>query len=219
MRSRPKHHPWHHVADVSIDTGLLLLADLTIAEQLAEEILSSGELGNVVVGAGGAAVSTGIGDGTYAIEVRYANVGFARRVAEVRVRFLEREANLGIPRRGSRAFRLGRCEPPRNHADLGVSDRVRTAGDRWESLAPGPETDGGAGGDQTNAKKSIDGVRSGLRQSRPGGAQQQVYIHAAAQWAGERLRAYRIEPSPDPWGTLYCLQKLERNRSPRAHGR
>ncbi len=82
---------WQMLGSVTIDTGTLLLIDPvhggadvgTLAEsQHAQVPVPGGNFSAVLVG-------TGMGDGRYPVEGRYADCPFGRRIAEIRVRFLD----------------------------------------------------------------------------------------------------------------------------------
>ena len=82
---------WQVLGSVTIDTGTLLLIDPvhgdadvgTLAEsQHAQVPVPGGDFSAVLV-------STGMGDGRYPVEGRFADCPFGRRIAEIRLRFLD----------------------------------------------------------------------------------------------------------------------------------
>jgi hypothetical protein len=84
--------PWKLLGFITIDTARLLLVDPMHvnfeaggedAQQLA---IPGGDFSAVVV-------ETGMGDGRYRVEGRYADSPFGRRLAEIRVRFLDEDGN------------------------------------------------------------------------------------------------------------------------------
>jgi hypothetical protein len=83
---------WKTLGFVTIDTARLLLVDPThagpdawgvAAQQVA---IPGGDYSAVVT-------ETGLGDGRYRVEGRYAGSPFGRRLAEIRVRFLDEGGN------------------------------------------------------------------------------------------------------------------------------
>jgi hypothetical protein len=76
---------WVHVGEVIIETGRLALVDPALADEVVH--LEGNE--DVVVGAPGLLVSTGLGDGRYPVDVLYEDLGdLGRRVACVQITFL-----------------------------------------------------------------------------------------------------------------------------------
>lgn len=86
---------WQVIGQVPIDTGRLALVDPMNADDVTarEEEEDPGTLNYEVVnneGGIGVAVyaATGLGDGIYPVEARFAEVQGAMRIVEIRVRFL-----------------------------------------------------------------------------------------------------------------------------------
>jgi hypothetical protein len=95
LQPDPDSTKWQLLGSVTIDTGTLLLIDPvhgdadvgTLAEsQHAQVPVPGGNFSAVLVG-------TGMGDGRYPVEGRYADCPFGRRIAEIRVRFLDDEGD------------------------------------------------------------------------------------------------------------------------------
>ncbi len=94
---------WEQVGFCAVDAGCLLLIDPCYAWQSTEPERYEAEVCDdwqdtkqLAFPAGhagmGVLISTGLGDGSYPVEVRYEDVeGFGRRVAEVRIRFLSED--------------------------------------------------------------------------------------------------------------------------------
>ncbi len=94
---------WVQVGLVGIESGTCLIVDPTYhrdgfygveeVEAVTLEVVGSpARVGTLKLPDGmivGTAVATGFGDGEYPVEVRYADTRWGRRVAEVRVRFLD----------------------------------------------------------------------------------------------------------------------------------
>jgi hypothetical protein len=84
----PQSCGWVYVGDVIIETGRLALVDPVLADEVVN--LEGNE--DIVVGAPGLMVSTGLGDGRYPVDVLCTDVGgIGRRIAAVQVTFLEPE--------------------------------------------------------------------------------------------------------------------------------
>ena len=78
---------WRHVGDVVIESGRLALVDPVLAEVVNLE----GD-GDVLIGAPGLIVTTGLGDGVYPVLAHYMDVeGIGRRISAVEVTFLDHE--------------------------------------------------------------------------------------------------------------------------------
>jgi len=81
---------WVHVGQVVIESGRLALVDPELSDDLLS--LEDDGSGEILVGAPGLIVSTGLGDGRYPVDVLYTDVeGLGRRIAAVQVTFLEHE--------------------------------------------------------------------------------------------------------------------------------
>jgi hypothetical protein len=83
---------WKLLGFITIDTARLLLVDpmhvdFDAGSEEAQQIaIPGGDYSAVAVG-------TGMGDGRYRVEGRYADSPFGRRLAEIRIRFLDEEGN------------------------------------------------------------------------------------------------------------------------------
>jgi hypothetical protein len=84
---------WNHLGFVTIDTARLLLVDPMHVDGVdANDVegkqidIPGGDFSAVVV-------PTGMGDGRYPVEGRYDDCAFGRRLAEVRIRFLDDDGN------------------------------------------------------------------------------------------------------------------------------
>jgi hypothetical protein len=95
VQADPDSTEWQVLGSVTIDTGTLLLIDPvhgdadvdTLAEcEHAQVPLPGGDFSAVLV-------STGMGDGRYPVEGRFVDCPFGRRIAEIRLRFLDDEGN------------------------------------------------------------------------------------------------------------------------------
>jgi hypothetical protein len=91
----PDSSEWQVLGSVTIDTGTLLLIDPVHGgvdvgklgeSDHAQVPVPGGDFSAVLVG-------TGMGDGRYPVEGRFADCPFGRRVAEIRVRFLDDEGD------------------------------------------------------------------------------------------------------------------------------
>ena len=91
LQPDPDSTEWQMLGSVTIDTGTLLLIDPvhggadvgTLAEsEHAQVPVPGGDFSAVLV-------TTGMGDGRYPVEGRFADCLFGRRIAEIRVRFLD----------------------------------------------------------------------------------------------------------------------------------
>jgi hypothetical protein len=89
--SASKNDNWDVLGRVTIDTGTLLLIDpihggADVGEldksEYAQVPISGGDFSAVLIG-------TGMGDGRYTVEGRYVDCRLGRRIAEIRVRFLD----------------------------------------------------------------------------------------------------------------------------------
>lgn len=84
-------NPWEPLGFITIDTGRLILVDPMYVgfdddmEAEAQEVPIPDDPRNL----SGVVVSTGLGDGRYRVEGRYIDTPFGRRLAEIRVRFLD----------------------------------------------------------------------------------------------------------------------------------
>jgi hypothetical protein len=84
----PENCEWVHIGDVVIESGRLALVDPV----LADHVVNLEGDGDVVVGAPGLLVSTGLGDGSYPVLAHYMDVeGIGRRLTAVEVTFLDHE--------------------------------------------------------------------------------------------------------------------------------
>jgi hypothetical protein len=91
------------LGQITIDTARLLLIDSVhnganfgelVEADFAQVPIPGGDFSAVVVG-------TGMGDGRYSVEGRFVACPFGRRIAEIRVRFLDGEGNyLGADEEG-----------------------------------------------------------------------------------------------------------------------
>ena len=86
---------WQQIGAVPVDSGQLALVDPRNAENVAGYVmdvpLTFEPVANVLGIPVAMVVSTGLGDGNYSVEARFAEVAGALRVAEVRIRFIESE--------------------------------------------------------------------------------------------------------------------------------
>jgi hypothetical protein len=89
-----KLHQWQEAGELVIDSAEMVLMDRAYLGEVPDYIDSPGEeqldYAPIVNDLGielGAILRTGIGDGTYPIEVRFEDTPFGRRIAEVRIRF------------------------------------------------------------------------------------------------------------------------------------
>jgi hypothetical protein len=84
--------PWKLLGFITIDTARLLLID-----PMHVDFEAGGDEAQQIAIPGGdfsaVAVGTGMGDGRYRVEGRYADSPFGRRLAEIRVRFLDKYGN------------------------------------------------------------------------------------------------------------------------------
>ncbi len=92
MQSKKKvEQEWQPLGSVTVDTARLMLLDPVHAD-IGPDDGSEGEFAldaNVT----GVITETGMGDGRYLVEGRYIDCPFGRRLAEIRVRFLDDEGN------------------------------------------------------------------------------------------------------------------------------
>jgi hypothetical protein len=91
MASKKKSE-WQPLGQVMIDTARLMLVD----PMHVDIDLVDGDEGECPAGDRDvtyAITETGMGDGRYLVEGRYADCPFGRRLAEIRVRFLDDEGN------------------------------------------------------------------------------------------------------------------------------
>jgi hypothetical protein len=105
-KSDPADSIWQKLGKITIDTGRLLLidpihdiadVDELIEADFAQVPIPGGDYSAVVVG-------TGMGDGRYTVEGRYVACPFGRRIAEIRVRFLDDHGGyLGADKEGEAA--------------------------------------------------------------------------------------------------------------------
>jgi len=89
--SEPDDGEWRVLGAVTIDTGTLLLIDPVHGGADIGE-LGEADYAQVAIPGGDFSamlVITGIGDGRYRVEGRFIDCVFGRRVAEIRVRFLD----------------------------------------------------------------------------------------------------------------------------------
>jgi hypothetical protein len=89
------HHEWQSLGHVTIDTATLLLIDPVHGGANVGE-LNESEYVQVPIGEGNYSavlVGTGMGDGRYLVEGRFAECLFGQRLAEIRVRFLDDGGN------------------------------------------------------------------------------------------------------------------------------
>jgi hypothetical protein len=76
---------WVHVGDVVVETGQVAIVD----PALADEVVNLEGIDDILVGAPGLIVSSGLGDGIYPVEVMYKDLEpDDRRIAAVMVTFL-----------------------------------------------------------------------------------------------------------------------------------
>jgi len=100
----PDDDGWQVLGSVTIDTGTLLLGDPVHGAVAIEGPLESFCIQVSIPGGDFSAVvvHTGMGDGRYPVEGRFADCPLGRRIAEIRVRFLDDEGNyLGGDEEGS----------------------------------------------------------------------------------------------------------------------
>lgn len=84
---------WHHVGSVTIDTGRLLLLD-PVHQGRVDPGAGDGQIAIPGGDLSAVQVPTGIGDGRYRVEARGIDSPiFGKRIAEIRVRFLDEEGN------------------------------------------------------------------------------------------------------------------------------
>ena len=89
-----KLHQWQKAGELVIDSAEMVLMDRWLLEEVPdyidnpdEERLDYVPIVNDLGIELGAILRTGVGDGTYPIEVRYEDTPFGGRIAEVRIRF------------------------------------------------------------------------------------------------------------------------------------
>ena len=89
-----KLHQWQTAGELVIDSAEMVLMDRWLLEEVPdyidvpdEEQLDYAPIVNDLGVELGAILRTGIGDGTYPIEVRFEDTPFGRRIVEVRIRF------------------------------------------------------------------------------------------------------------------------------------
>jgi hypothetical protein len=93
--SAPDNDGWKVLGLITIDSGTLLLIDPIHGGADVGE-LNSSEYAQVPIRGGdfsAVLVSTGMGDGRYTVKGRFADCPFGRRIAEIRVRFLDDEGD------------------------------------------------------------------------------------------------------------------------------
>ena len=92
MKSKKKvEQEWQPLGSVTVDTARLMLLD-PMHVDIGPDDGSEGEFAldtNVT----GVITGTGMGDGRYLVEGRYVDCPFGRRLAEIRVRFLDYRGN------------------------------------------------------------------------------------------------------------------------------
>ena len=91
----PDGDQWQAMGSVTIDTGTILLID-PIHGRADVGTLGDSEYAQVAIPGGDYSamlVSTGMGDGRYLVEGRFADSPFGRRIAEIRVRFLDEDGD------------------------------------------------------------------------------------------------------------------------------
>src|SRR5215468_7792666 len=84
---------WNHLGYVTIDTARLLLVDPTHVGGVDANNVEAKQIGIPGGDFSAVVVPTGLGDGRYPVEGRYADTVFGRRLAEVCIRFLDDEGN------------------------------------------------------------------------------------------------------------------------------
>ena len=91
----PDDGEWQVLGRVTIDTATLLLVDPAHVGANVGTLVESDHAQVSIPGGDFAAVLvlTGMGDGRYAVEGRFAACPFGRRIAEIRVRFLDNDGN------------------------------------------------------------------------------------------------------------------------------
>lgn len=91
--AEPSDSGWHHVGSVTIDTGRLLLLD-PVHQGRVDPGAGDGQIAIPGGDLSAVQVPTGIGDGRYRVEARGIDSPiFGKRIAEIRVRFLDEEGN------------------------------------------------------------------------------------------------------------------------------
>jgi hypothetical protein len=95
MPDEPSDGKWQVFGSVTVDSGTLLLIDPIHGDADFGELSDSEHAQVPIIGGDFSAVlvSTGMGDGRYPVEGRFVDCPFGRRVAEIRVRFLDDEGN------------------------------------------------------------------------------------------------------------------------------
>jgi hypothetical protein len=84
---------WNPLGYVTIDTARLLLVDPMHVGGVDANTVEAKQIGIPGGDFSAVVVPTGLGDGRYPVEGRYADSVFGRRLAEVRIRFLDDEGN------------------------------------------------------------------------------------------------------------------------------
>jgi hypothetical protein len=90
---------WRPLGKVTIDTARLLLIDpCNFVDSADQAIIPNGEMAVQQIAIPGGdlsavVVETGLGDGRYRVEGRYAESPFGRRLAEIRVRFMDEDGD------------------------------------------------------------------------------------------------------------------------------
>jgi hypothetical protein len=88
---------WETIGEVMVDSATLAVIDAAYADRI--DLLEPWEgFVHPIVSEGGATLGTlilpGLGDGLYPVEARFEDVeGWGRRIAEVRIRFLDEDSN------------------------------------------------------------------------------------------------------------------------------
>ena len=91
----PNDDGWQVLGSVTIDTGTLLLID-EVHHDADVTQMGESDCAQVPIPGGdfsAVAVATGMGDGRYPVEGRFADCPLGRRIAEIRVRFFDDEGN------------------------------------------------------------------------------------------------------------------------------
>jgi hypothetical protein len=92
MTESPQDGEWQRIGEIPVDMGLLVLVDPQNVDDVIQHEMDAAmnyELVTNEHGVGvGLLVSTGLGDGLYAVDARFEEVAGAVRVAEIRIRFL-----------------------------------------------------------------------------------------------------------------------------------
>ena len=88
---------WERIGEMMVDSATLAVIDAAYADRIDPLEPWEGFV-HPVVTEGGATLGTpilpGLGDGLYPIEARFEQVeGWGRRIAEVRIRFLDEDSN------------------------------------------------------------------------------------------------------------------------------